>query len=455
MMMLIPEAWSETTPLPQHKRDFYEFHSCLMEPWDGPALIAFTDGTRIGAILDRNGLRPFRYLVTKDDLLVMASEVGVLDIPPEDILFKERLHPGRMFFVDPDQGRIIEDEEIKASLAAGQPYGKWLAENRVTLDDLPEPPSYHQPDYDNLLERQRAFGYTVEELNHLMNPMAVTGQEPDGSMGNDAPPAVLSDRPQLLFAYFKQLFAQVSNPPLDAIREELVTSLESFIGSEQNLFQETPKHCHQLRLLHPVVTNHDLEKIRHVSRGDIRATTLSILFNPKEGPGALERALDELCRKVSEAVTEGYSILILSDRGVDGDHAPMPSLLATSAVHHHLIREGTRMKVGLVVESGEPREVHQFALLVGYGAGAVNPYLAFETLSDLARNNLLDQEVDLKTAETNFIKAVGKGLLKIMSKMGISTIQSYRGAQIFEAVGLSQEVVDRWVFISPLWQMNR
>ncbi len=449
LMMLVPEAWSETTVLPKHKRDFYEYHSCLMEPWDGPALLACTDGTSVCIILDRNGLRPFRYLITRDQLLVMASEVGVLEVPPEDILHKGRIQPGRMFLVDTAEGRIIDDEEIKAQVAARQPYGEWLAQNRVVLDELPEPASVHQADTATLLARQRAFGYTQEELRHIMEPMAAVGQEPDGSMGTDTPLAVLSDKPQLLFAYFKQLFAQVSNPPLDAIREELVTSLEGFIGSEQNLFEERPGHCHQLRLLRPILTDAELQKIREIDVGDIRAATLPTLFNVDEGPGSLKQAMDELCRRASSEVEAGCSILILSDRGVDAHHAPIPSLLALAGVHHHLIREGSRAKVGLVVESGEPRDVTQFGLLIGYGAGAVNPYLAFETLADMVHQRFLPKGTDTKAAETNFIKAIDKSLLKIMSKMGISAIQAYRGAQIFEAVGLGQELVDRYFTWTP------
>ena len=449
MMMLVPEAWGDHVDIDPEKLDFYEYHSALMEPWDGPALLSFTDGVRVGAILDRNGLRPFRYFVTKDDVLVMASEAGVLDVPPEDILFKARLQPGRMFYLDPAQGRIIDDEEIKGELSRQQPYGKWLAENKVTLEQLPEPANVHHTDYDTLLERQQVFGYTLEDLRMIMEPMAAAGTEPIGSMGNDAALAVLSDKPQLVFSYFKQLFAQVTNPPLDAIREELVTSTESFIGSEQNLFDETPLHCHQVKLKEPIITNYELEKISNLQVDGIRSITLSTLLRVDEGAGALDRALDELCRRASQAIEDGYSIIILSDRGVDAHRAPVPSLLATSTVHHHLIREGLRTKAGLVVESGEPREVAHFALLIGYGAGAVNPYLAFETLDDLIRKNILPADIDHKTAEKNYVKAVHKGIVKVMSKMGISTIQSYRGAQIFEALGLSQELVDRYFSWTP------
>ena len=444
MMMLIPEAWGEHVDMPKEKRDFYEYHSCLMEPWDGPALLAFTDGVRIGAILDRNGLRPFRYLVTKDGTLVMASEVGVIDIPPEDVLFKARLQPGRMFLVDPSQGRIVNDEEIKEELSRRLPYGSWLSENKVTLEQLPEPQGVHAIDHGTLVEQQQVHGYTLEDLQIIMEPMASTGSEAIGSMGNDAALAVLSDRPQLVFNYFKQIFAQVTNPPLDAIREELVTSTESFIGSEQNLFEETPQHCRQLKLKEPVLTVHELEKIRNINVDGIRSITLSALFDIDEGPGSLERALDELCSKASQAIEDGYCIIILSDRGIDAHHAPIPSLLATSAVHHHLIREGSRTKVGLVVESGEPREVAHFALLIGYGAGAINPYLAFGTIERLVQENILHTSVDYEKAAKNYIKAIHKGVIKVMSKMGISTIQSYRGAQIFEAIGLSQQLVDRY-----------
>ena len=449
MMMLVPEAWGDHIEMSQEKRDFYEYHSCMMEPWDGPALLAFTDGTSVGAILDRNGLRPFRYLVTKDDVLVMASETGVLDIPPEDVLFKARLQPGRMFYVDPSQGRIIGDEEIKGQVSRSHPYGDWLKENAVHLDHLPEPEHVHGTDFATLLERQQLFGYTLEDLRMILQPMAETGGEPIGSMGNDAPLAVLSERPQLVFSYFKQLFAQVTNPPLDAIREELVTSTESFIGSERNLFEETPKHSHQLKLKEPIITNEELEKIRNIQAGDVRSATLSTLFDAQSGAGALEKALDELCNQASEAIRDGACILILSDRGAGRDRIPIPSLLATSAVHHHLIREGSRTKVGLVVESGEPREVAHFSLLIGYGAGAVNPYLAFETLDSLIHEGIIERGIDFHAAEKNYIKAVHKGVVKVMSKMGISTIQSYRGAQIYEAIGLSEQLIDKYFTWTP------
>lgn len=451
MLMMIPEAWDQHETMPQEKKDFYEYHSCLMEPWDGPAMMLATDGRDICAVLDRNGLRPFRYAITKDDKLVMASETGVLDLPPASIKEKGRLQPGRMFLVSLAEGRIIVDEELKHTLASRQPYGQWLKENKVTLESLPAPeipPSSLKGLWGTkvrslLHQQQRAFGYSVEELRIITTPMAVAGAEPVGSMGNDASLAVLSDQNHLLFNYFKQLFAQVTNPPLDAIREELVTSTEGFIGCEQNLFEETPRHCHQLKLKSPIITNEELEKIRQIKAGDIRSITLSTLFDAKAGPGAMKATLDRLCQEASQAIQDGYCIIILSDRGVDPRRVPIPSLLATSAVHHHLIREGTRTKVGLVVESGEPREVQHFSLLVGYGAGAINPYLALETVRQLAETGELNGTKP-DYAETNFIKSNVKGLVKVMSKMGISTVQSYRGAQIFEAIGLNHEVIDRY-----------
>ena len=449
MMMLVPEAWGDGVEMDPEKRAFYNYHSSLMEPWDGPALLVFTDGVRIGAILDRNGLRPFRYLVTKDDTLVMASEVGVLDIPPEDVRFKARLQPGRMFLVDPSQGRIIGDDEIKRELSTSKPYSRWLADNVVTLDQLTAPPKAPCRDRATLLVQQKAFGYTLEDLGIILEPMASTGAEPVGSMGNDAPLAVLSDRPQLVFNYFKQMFAQVTNPPLDAIREELVTSTVSFVGRQRNLFEETPEHCRQLRLEEPVVTSAELEKIRALDVDGIRTITIPALFDVRGGEGSLQGSVDELCDRAARAVEEGYSIIILSDRGVDRDHAPIPSLLATSAVHHHLIREGSRISVGLIVESGEPREVAHLALLLGYGAAAVNPYLAFETLERLARDGVLPEGMDAESASENYLKALHKGVVKVMSKMGIATIRGYRGAQIFEAVGLSQELVDGYFAWTP------
>ena len=448
MMMLIPEAWGDHIPMDQAKRDFYEYHSSMMEPWDGPALIIGTDGDKICAVLDRNGLRPCRYLVTTDGTLVMGSETGVLDVPPEDVLYKERIYPGRMFMLDTERGEIVQDSELKASLAARQPYGDWLTENMVSLSDLPEPDAVHDTDYDTLTRRQAAFGYTLEDLRVILEPMALTGADPVGSMGTDVPLAVMSEHSPALFHYFRQRFAQVSNPPLDSIREELITSTRAMIGRESNLFSETPEHCRQLSLDYPFITNRDLEKIRNIDANGIRAKTLPTLFDPEER-GGLRAAMDRLCGEASKAIEEGYSILILSDRGVDEDNAPIPSLLATAGVHHHLIREGTRTKCGIVVESGEPRDIAHLALLVGYGAGAVNPYMVFESMAGMIRDGYFMTPIDLETAEYNFLKGAHKGVVKIMAKMGISTIQSYRGAQIFEAVGLNEEFIDEYFAWTP------
>ncbi len=444
MAMLIPEAWAGNPDMDEDKRAFYEYHASLMEPWDGPAAIAFTDGRVIGATLDRNGLRPGRYIVTKDDLVVLASEAGVLDVPAEDIRKKGRLQPGRMFLVDTVQKRIISDAEIKKELAGRQPYGAWLKEQQVTLDHLPEPSRVIASNPETLLRRQRAYGYSEEDLRIVLGPMGATGDEPIGSMGTDVPLACLSDRPQPLFNYFKQLFAQVTNPPIDPIREELVMSLISYIGTERNILDEAPDNCHTLKLPHPILTNRDLEKLRRVSSGDLLATTLPALFRAADGEAGLKHSLDDLSTRAAHAVNSGYTLLILSDRGVDPTYAPIPSLLAMAAVHNRLVREKTRTQVALIIESGEPREVMHFALLIGYGASAINPYLAFETIHDLKRRNLLPTKITAEYAEKNFIKAINKGLLKTFSKMGISTLQSYRGAQVFEAVGLNKHLVDTY-----------
>jgi glutamate synthase (ferredoxin) len=446
VMMMIPEPWTGDTTMSPEKQAFYEFHSCLMEPWDGPASIAFTDGTRIGAVLDRNGLRPSRYYVTKDGLVIMASEVGVLDIPPERIEHKGRLQPGRMFLVDLEEGRIIADDELKQKIAVAKPYADWLQENSVHLEDLPEVPPPHEPDHKTVLLRQQAFGYTAEDLRLLMAPMATDGTEAVGSMGNDAALAVLSDRPQLLYNYFKQLFAQVTNPPVDCIREEVIMSMDTTIGREFNLLNATPQSCRQIKLPAPILHNHELDKLRQLegtTRGRFKSVTLPILYNPKEGAPGLERAMDAVCRQASAAIATGHEYIILSDRAVDRKHAPIPALLAVAGVHHHLIREGTRTQVSLVLESGEPREVHHFALLVGYGAGAINPYLAFETLEDMVEQGQLSR-IDAHKAIYNYVKSITKGVLKVMSKMGISTAQSYCGAQIFEAIGLGEDVIDKY-----------
>jgi glutamate synthase domain-containing protein 2/glutamate synthase domain-containing protein 1/glutamate synthase domain-containing protein 3 len=448
IMMMIPEPWSKHESMSDEKKAFYEFHGCLMEPWDGPASIAFTDGRKIGAVLDRNGLRPSRYYVTKDDLVIMASEVGVLDVPPDRVLQKGRLQPGRMFLVDTEEGRIVADEELKQRIATEQPYRVWLNENLIKLADVPDPGQLPEPDHSTVLQRQLAFGYTFEELRLLLLPMARDANEAVGSMGTDTPLAVLSNQSQPLFNYFKQLFAQVTNPPIDCIREEIITATETAIGSERNLLQPGPESCRLIELKSPILTNEEFARLKHVNVPGFKSATVPVLFKAADGPAGLEKAMDELCRKVSDAIAGGYNIVILSDRGVSREWAPIPSLLAVSGVHHHLIREGTRTRVGLVLESGEPREVHHYALLIGYGCGAINPYLAFETLDDLIRQGLLTG-MDHQTACKNYLKAAMKGVVKVISKMGISTIQSYWGAQIFEAIGLKQSVVDKYFTWTP------
>jgi glutamate synthase (NADPH/NADH) large chain len=446
VLMMIPEAWENHTSMPQKRRDFYAFHASLMEPWDGPACVTFTDGHQVGAVLDRNGLRPSRFWVTDDGLVVLASEVGVLDIPAEKIVRKGRLQPGKMFLVDIEAGRIIEDDEIKDQLADAAPYGEWLHDGIVKLNDLPAREHIIYP-HSSVVRRQRAFGYTEEDLRILITPMAKNGMEPLGSMGSDSPIAALSEKPRLIFDYFSQLFAQVTNPPLDAIREELVTSLGGSIGPEHNLLDPGPESCRQISLAFPVIDNDELAKIIHVNvDGDypeLEAYVVRGLF-PVNGDGnALRIRLDEIKKEVSHAIAKGAHLIILSDRDGDAEDAPIPSLLLTSAVHHHLIREKTRTKVGLVVEAGDVREVHHVALLIGYGAAAVNPYLAMESAEDLVLQGVITGTTPEK-AVRNLIKSLGKGVLKVMSKMGISTIASYTGAQVFEAIGLSQEVVDEF-----------
>ncbi len=443
MMMMIPEAWAGNPLMDEERRAFYEYNAALMEPWDGPAAIAFTNGRQIGATLDRNGLRPARYFVTRDDRIIMASEMGVLSIPEKDIVTKWRLQPGKMLLVDLDQGRLIPDEELKATLAKSHPYKEWLERTQIVLEDLPAAPGEAAISNLALLDRQQTFGYTQEDLRILMSPMATQGEEAVGSMGNDTPISALSDKPKLLFTYFKQNFAQVTNPPIDPIREELVMSLVSIIGPRPNLFDlEGSSHLKRLEVRQPILTNADLEKIRAISEvgdGHFKSRTLDSTWPAEHGAAGLKEALATLCVRAEAAVREGINIIILSDRRAGAENIPMPSLLACAAVHHHLIRQGLRTSVGLVVESGEPREVHHFGCLAGYGAEAINPYLAFETLT--AMKNDLPQKLDEKEIVKRYIKSIDKGLLKVMSKMGISTYQSYCGAQIFDAVGLKSDFV--------------
>ncbi len=446
VLMMIPEAWENNPDMDPARRAFYEFHSTVMEPWDGPACVSFTDGTLVGAVLDRNGLRPSRYWVTDDGLVVLASEVGVLDIDPATVVRKGRLQPGRMFLVDTAAHRIVEDEEIKSALAAEQPYDDWLHAGLITLEQLPER-EHIVHTHSSVTRRQQTFGYTEEELRILLVPMARNAMEPIGSMGTDTPIAVLSTRPRLLFDYFSQLFAQVTNPPLDAIREELVTSLSTAVGPEVNVLTSSPSHCRQVGLSFPVIDNDELAKLVHINAdGDkpgLKSVNITCLYEVDGGGEALEARLDEICAEVSAAIADGARIIVLSDRHSDSENAPIPSLLFTGAVHHHLIREKTRTQVGLVVEAGDVREVHHVALLVGFGASAVNPYLAMETVEDIANAEVM-LTIEPEKAVRNLVKALGKGVLKVMSKMGVSTVASYHGAQIFEAIGLSQDLVDKY-----------
>jgi len=448
VLMMIPEAWENNSDMDQDRRDFYRYHAALMEPWDGPASVTFTDGEVIGAVLDRNGLRPSRYWGTDDDLVVMASEVGVIDIEPEKIVTKGRLQPGRMFLIDTREGRIVDDEEIKKRLAAEQPYAEWLAAGMVSLDDLPER-EHVVFSHDSVRRRQQIFGYTDEELKVILAPMAKSGIEPIGSMGTDTPLAVLSERPRLIFDYFQQLFAQVTNPPLDAIREEVVTAVASTIGPEANLLEPGPENCRQLVLPFPIIDNDELARIIHAAgeggREELVSHTVRALYPVTSGGAGLERRLEEIFDEVSTAIDDGARIIVLSDRNTDETFAPIPSLLVTAAVHHHLVRTKQRTQVGLVVESGDAREIHHMALLIGYGAGAINPYLAFESIEDLISANMhgLGDE-DPAIAIRRYIKACGKGVVKVMSKMGVSTVASYTGAQIFEAIGIGEDTINTY-----------
>ena len=448
MMMMIPEPWENHEGMDPGRRAFYEFHSCLMEPWDGPASMAFTDGKFIGACLDRNGLRPSRYYVTKDDVVIMASEAGVLPVDPSRVASKGRLQPGRMFLVDMEQGRIVADEELKKKYSSAFPYQKWIEENHVLLKNLPDPSQVHPPDHKTILQRQHAFGYTYEDLRLIVGPMARDGVQPLGSMGTDTPLAVLSNKPQLLYNYFKQLFAQVTNPPIDPIREEIITSTDIMVGGEGNLLEPLPESARLIKMHYPILTNEELEKLRHINRPGFQAVTLPILYPVADGVKGLENALEQMFKAADKAIQDGTNIVILSDRGINMQQAPIPALLAVAGLHHHLIRSGTRTRIGLILESGEPREVHHFAVLIGYGCTAINPYLAYESLDDLIRQKLLT-DLDHATAVKKYVKAAVKGVVKTMAKMGISTVQSYHGAQIFEAVGLNSDVVDKYFTWTP------
>ncbi|MDW6001717.1 glutamate synthase large subunit [Vibrio mangrovi] len=445
LMMMIPEAWQENTQMDAKRRAFYQYHANVMEPWDGPASVCFSDGVMVGATLDRNGLRPSRYTVTKDDFLIMASESGVVDIEPENIQYRGRLQPGKIFVADLEEGRIISDEEIKESIANSQPYEQWVQDNLLSLKSLPEAETGHsQPKPERLLHRQQAFGVSNEEVNQIIQPLAQTGYEPLGSMGADWPLAILSHQSQHLSNYFKQLFAQVTNPPIDPIRERMVMSLNTYLGKDQNLLSESPAHCRKVELESPVISNAELEKLRAIDNEYLQAKTLDIVFQASGEPGKLERALKRICQYAEDAVIDGYSIILLTDRAVNSNHAAIPGMLAVGAVHHHLIRKGLRAKCGIVIETGDARETHHFATLLGYGANAVNPYLVTETIVDLQQKNKLDPKANVNTLFNNYRKGVNGGLLKIFSKMGISTLQSYHGAQIFEALGISKAVVDKY-----------
>ena len=441
-VMMIPEPWEKHESMSPERRAFYEYHSCLMEPWDGPASIGFTDGEVVGACLDRNGLRPSRYYITKDDLLILSSEAGVCELAPERVAYKGRLQPGRILLVDTAKGRVISDSEVKDEMVFAHPYQQWLDQHLISLVDLPAvapiaPPTNHA----EVLTRQQAFGYTFEDLKIFVGPMSKIGRDPVGSMGNDAPLAVLSNKAHLLYNYFKQLFAQVTNPPLDPLKEEVITSADATIGPERNLLVPEPESCRQIRLDTPILTDEELERLRRVNRPGLKATTIPMLFDAADGD--LEKAIDELYAKADNAIDAGYTILILSDRGVDEKHAPIPALLAMSGLHHHLIREGKRTKVGIALETGEPREVHHFCLLIGYGAQAINPYMAYESLADMINEKQLT-DISYPDAVKGYVKSATKGVVKVMAKMGISTIKSYRGAQIFEAVGISKRVIDKY-----------
>jgi glutamate synthase domain-containing protein 2/glutamate synthase domain-containing protein 1/glutamate synthase domain-containing protein 3 len=445
MMMMIPEPWEKHDQMDDEKRAFYEFHSCMMEPWDGPASVAFTDGKVVGATLDRNGLRPSRYYITRDDTVVLASEAGVLDIPPDEVMMKGRLRPGRMLLIDTVEQRIISDEETKSTIAGEYPYRKWLNDNLVDFSDISRELIYPEPDLEHheIVQRQKVFGYSYEDLRVNIGPMAENMLQPIGAMGNDAPLAVLSDQPQLLYNYFKQLFAQVTNPPIDPIREELITSTEAYLGSQGNILEVSEERCRQIKLKTPVLTTEEFDQLKNLNLPQFKLEILPILFKTGSGGAGLEKSMNDLFRAADKAIESGANILVISDRGFDRENTPIPALLAVSGLHHHLIRTGKRTEVGLVLESGEPRETHHFCALLGYGVDAVNPYMAYESLYDMLKEGLI-RNIDYTRAVKGYNSAVVKGIVKVMSKMGISTIKSYRGAQIFEALGISSEVIDKY-----------
>jgi glutamate synthase (NADPH/NADH) large chain len=443
VMMMVPEAWQNHATMPETKRAFYEYQSALMEPWDGPASIVFTDGHYIGATLDRNGLRPSRYYITHDDRVIMASEVGVLPVEPEEVKSKGRLQPGRMFLVDFEQGRLIPDEELKADFAARQPYGEWLKEQRIDLAEIPAGKNVPQLDAETLLPRMQAFGYTLETMQFMLIPLVKELRDPVGSMGNDSAIACLSDKPRMIYDYFKQLFAQVTNPAIDSIREEMIMSLECYIGPEQNLLASSPEHCNRLRVPHPILTNGELASLKQMAYRGWKSRTIDITFDISEGKAGLPKALDRICEEAEAAIDDGYSLIVLSDRKVSAKRVPVSTLLACGAVHHHLVKAAKRTRIGIVLESGEAREVHHFCLLTGYGADAINPYLAFESLWQSRLDGYLPEDYDKDKLIASYRKGVAKGMLKVMAKMGISTLQSYKGAQIFEALGIAKDVIDR------------
>ena len=446
VLMMIPEAWQQHPYMDDEKRAFYEFNSCLMEPWDGPASIAFTDGTYIGAVLDRNGLRPSRYYITNDDKCIMASEVGVVQVDPATVIEKGRLQPGRIFLIDFEAGRMIPDEEIKQEWAAARPYKDWLDAQRIDLSDLDTDEDSHGFNPETLTPRMQAFGYTVETMQIMLQPLVTELRDPLGSMGNDAALAVMSEKPRMIYDYFKQRFAQVTNPAIDSIREEVIMALNCYIGPEQNLLETTEQHAHRLRVPHPILSNEELVALKHMDHRGWKSKVIDITFPVDSGRDGLVAALDRICAEASAAIADGYSLVVLSDRNVDVDHVPISSLLAVGTVHHHLNREESRTRIGLIVESGEAREVHHHCLLVGYGADAINPYLAFEALWDSRRKGYLDGASHIQSDDdvvAAYRKGTAKGILKVMAKMGISTLQSYKGAQIFEAVGLAEDVIKR------------